>query len=204
MNFEDIEVGMKARDNFGNQYEVIALEDDESYAYRVRVRCTTFSQSVQVDASTKFCAAGDAYWIPTNRKVMLNADNEAVQGILEVLGFDMELQQCITLTVEDNTGEVQKLFVYPAFEYECFQLTADELSFIPEVRPIKVADLRIGMKLVNANGVGYVLVGYDDKYVHLANMVARYPSLTNSEYVPVFTRQQLVDGALLGYTPAED
>lgn len=203
MNFEDIEVGMKVRDNFGNQYEVIALEDDDSYAYRVRVRCTKFSQSVQVDSSTEFCAAGDEYWIPTCRKAMLNAEDKAMQNILEVLGYDTELQQCITLAAEDNTGEIQKVFVYPEFEYQCFQLTADELSFIPEVRPIKVADLHIGMKLVNASGVGYVLVGYDDKYVHLANMVARYPSLTNSEYVPVFTRQQLVDGALLGYVPAE-
>lgn len=203
MNFEDIEVGMKVCDNFGNQYEVIALEDD-SYAYRVRVRCTRFSQPVQVDSSTKFCTAGDEYWIPTCRKAMLNAEDKVIQNILEVLGYDMELQQCIPLTVEDNTGKVQKLFVYPEFEYQCFQLTADELSFIPEPRPLKLADLRIGMKLVNANNVGYVLVGYDDKYVHLANMVARYPSLTDSEYIPVLTRQQLVYGALLGYVPAED
>lgn len=118
---------------------------------------------------------------------MLNAEDKVIQNILGVLGYDMELQQCITLTVEDNTGEVQKLFVYPEFEYQCFQLTADELSFIPEPRPLKLADLRIGMKLVNANNVGYVLVGYDDKYVHLANMVARYPSLTDSEYTCTYS-----------------
>lgn len=204
MQFRNMDVGMRLQDNFGNRYVVVALEDDDSYAYRVRVRCTEFRQSVQVDSSVKFCAVGDSYWIPTCRKAMLNAEDEAVQNMLEVLGYNTELQRCITLTVKDDTGEVQKFFVYPAFEYECFQLTADELSLLPEARPIKVADLRVGMKLVNASNVGYVLVGYDDKYVHLAYMDKLYPNSANSVCVPKLVRQQLVDGALLGYAPAED
>lgn len=204
MNFEDIKVGMQVQDNYGNRYIVVALEGDTSYAYRVRVRCIDFCQSVQVDTAAKFCAVGDEYWIPTCRKAMLNAEDEAVLNILEVLGYDMELQQCITVPMQDYSGNMQNLFVYPEFEYKCFELTCDELSPIHVPRPIKVQDLRVGMKLVNAGNTCYVLVGYDDKYVHLAYMDKLYPSLTNSEYIPKLVRQQVVDGALLGYTPAED
>lgn len=67
---------------------------------------------------------------------------------------------------------------------------------------MRVHDLSIGMKLVDANNDSFVLVGYDDKVVHLAHMIP--VSNLRTEYVPALVRAELQDGKLLGFVPAED
>lgn len=200
MKFEDLIVGMRVRDHIGNTYEVVALAADDSYGYGIKLCCETLVKPVQASYAATFDRVGRSFWIQRSRNVLLNADDPAVQQIIVAYGYTLPLKEYFKLSLTNAFGVVRDFYVYPECRYKAFELTCDDLRLVS--RPLTALDLSIGMRLVDSNNNGFVLVGYDDRVVHLAHMI---PGLTTpDEYVPAIVSVRLKDGLLHDYTPAAD
>lgn len=201
MKFDDLQVDMLVHDHVGNEYKVVGLESDCA-GYPVRLQCTKLVHPVSVDVSVGFKQVGDLLWIHGNREYILNASTFSVQQVLSGLGFKQPTRDSLTIRVSVDDNITHDFYIYPESEYHKIELTCDELVLM--YNTLTVADLHVGMKLTNATNNTYVLVGFDDKYAHLAYMEARIPcrGASVSSMRPV--RQQLVDGKLLGYVPVKD
>lgn len=213
MKFEDIKAGMKVRDHLGNEYTVTEVEVQRD-TLPVQLCCTKLVQPVQVDVDIGFDSVGDTWWVHGNHKYMLNTSDATVQQILRAFGIDHECVRTLTICLNDREEESQDFYVYPKSRLVEFELTCDELSLISQVEPV-VADkavvstdsLKLGMKLVDSAGQGFILIGYDDKWVHMASMLPVHPIGSCDVCdtgVPVIIRVPLDDEALAGFVPAED
>lgn len=203
MKFEDIEVGMKVQDHVGNEYTVSKLAYNYENGYAIRLRCTKHVNAVRADYMATFAQEGDAWWILSSRTKLLRLEDPTVQHLLKVMGYptDIKSHLHINITADDTKYD---FWVYPSIKLETFDLTGDELTPIIEPPTLRVSDLRVGMKLVDSAGEGFVLVGYDDKWVHLAAMLPLHPIGSCDTCYPALIRVPLEDKALAGFTPAED
>lgn len=200
MKFEDLIVGMRVRDHIGNTYEVVALAADDSYGYGIKLCCETLVKPVRASYAATFDHVGRSFWVQRSRNALLNADDPAVRQIIVIHGYTLPLKEDFKLSLTDAFGVTQDFYVYPEHRYKGFELTCDDLRLVS--RPLTTLDLSIGMRLVDSNNNGFVLVGYDDRVVHLAYMISI--SAPSNEYVPAIVSIRLEDGLLQGYTPAED
>lgn len=213
MKFEDLKVGMRVRDHLGNEYEVVYVEEKRD-SFPVQLQCTKLVQAVQVDTNTEFNAVGDTWWVGCNSQYILNVSDEAIQQILRGLGVAYEYISTTTIQMRIPSGDTQDFYVYPESRIVEMMLTCDELNPISQVEPVVAAEtaeavvstdsLKLGMKLVDSAGEGFILVGYDDKWVHMASMLPIHPIGSCDTCVPALIRIPLEDTALAGFVPAED
>lgn len=202
MKFEDLKVGMRVHDHVGNEYRVLELVEHDPDGYTVKLECLIFNRIVGIGYDSNVGFAGKHFWIQNSREQLLSHENPTAQQILQALGYEFPnaaVRGRVCIPMLDSFGVVHEFWVHDKAAFENFELTVNELVLMPE---LSVHDLCIGMKLVDANNDGFVLVGYDDKVVHLAHMIP--VSNLRTEYVPALVRAELQDGKLLGFVPAED
>lgn len=193
---------MRVHDHVGNEYRVLELVEHDPNGYTVKLECLIFNRIVSIGYDSNVGFAGKHFWIQNSREQLLSHENPTAQQILQALGYEFPnaaIRGRVCIPMLDSFGVAHEFWVHDKAAFENFELTVNELVLMPE---LSVHDLSIGMKLVDANNDGFVLVGYDDKVVHLAHMI---PVLTTpDEYVPAIVSVRLKDGLLHGYTPAAD
>lgn len=182
MKYDELEVGMKVQDRFGNEYLVVAVaEANPTDGYVVRLECTEYVQSVQADNIAAFKAVGDTWWIQGERNVLLNAEDPAVGQMLKTMHYSPPYNLPIPLVTVDKEGASYTFYVWHVDKFKGFELTLDELSIIPKVEPaapakaieavVSADNLKLGMRLESISGGVYTVVGYDDQHVFLSALM---------------------------------
>lgn len=203
MKYDELELGMRVKDHFGNEYKVLALEEHDPNGYTVKLQCTNFVKTVGIGYDSAMNFVDKVFWVQNSREQLLSHESPTVQQILKGLGYDLPCAGGkfgrILVHMLDSFGEAHEFWVHDKEAFENFELTVNELVPVPEM---SVHGLRIGMKLVDTNNEGFVLVGYDTEVVHLAHMIP--VSNLQAKYVPALVRAELQGGKLMGFMPVKD
>ena len=69
MKLEDVKIGMKVIDKFGNEYEIVEVTEDEQMP--VKVKCTKFLKPIHVQdfGNVYIDKVGKSYYIFKSKKV---------------------------------------------------------------------------------------------------------------------------------------
>lgn len=173
MKFEDIKEGMYVRDHLGNEYCVVKLAPDARYGYKVCLKCTKHVKSVRADFMSTFKAVNDTWWIQCDRSKLLNADDPAVQQMLQTMCYSSPYNTPVAVTVTIEADVSCTFYMWSEYKYKAFELTATSLCpiAVPEAHVVASTDsLELGMKLQRADGT-YIVIGFDDQYVYMGAVV---------------------------------
>lgn len=61
MKLEDVQVGQRLKDQYGNQFRVLSVEPRDAQC--VELECTHFNRCVNVDGDVYFESTGQAWWV---------------------------------------------------------------------------------------------------------------------------------------------
>lgn len=177
MKYDELEVGMKVRDHWGNEYKVVKLSLSRAVGYNVRLECTKHVQTVHADCATDFRAVGDTWWIQRERGKLLNDEDPSIQAILKAMNYSTLGGLPVDLCTVDKDGVERTFYVWPAAKFKYFELTLNELYPIPKVEAVaptvavaSTDGLKLGMRLQRADGT-YIVLGFDDQHVYLGAVV---------------------------------
>lgn len=177
MKYDELEVGMKVRDHWGNEYKVVKLSLSRAVGYNVRLECTKHVQTVHADSAADFRAVGDTWWIQRDRSKLLNAEDPSIQAILKAMNYSTLGGLPVDLCTVDKDGVERTFYVWPAAKFKYFELTLDELYPIPKVEAVaptvvvaSTDGLKLGMRLESVIGGVYTVIGYNDQWVFLSTL----------------------------------
>lgn len=123
MKLQDIRVGMRVHDQYGNKYEVESVRLDRVF-FPVTLRCLEFAKSVRASRDMQLQYAGQAITIIPSIKTVV--EWEDAQGVL--LHFmDGEPQHPLQFTVQVQ-DEVKVLTYYPFNYVSHFEVTVENLQ----------------------------------------------------------------------------
>lgn len=123
MKLQDIRVGMRVHDQYGNKYEVEAVRLDHVF-FPVTLRCLEFAKAVRASRDMQLQYAGQAITIIPSIKTVV--EWEDAQGVL--LHFmDEAPQYPLQFTVQVQ-GEVKVLTYYPFSYAQHFEVTVENLQ----------------------------------------------------------------------------
>ena len=161
MKLEDVKVGMRLQDPYGNVYKVRSKED----AYRMVVlECLSLHQAVSVEYDYKFKAVGDTLWVHADRQTLLNIDTPDVRRISDVLGIhDLLNPVHIQIQYEDIKADFS---IVPYALLKGCEITLADMK-LPEAANIDAADVKIGLQLQDMQGNTYVVADVGDCFAML-------------------------------------
>ena len=123
MKLQDIRVGMRVHDQYGNKYEVESVRLDHVF-FPVTLRCLEFAKPVRASRDMQLQYKGQAITIISSIKPVV--EWEDIQGIL--LHFMVDEPQHplqFTVQVDDET----KVLIYYPFNYvQHFEVTVENLQ----------------------------------------------------------------------------
>lgn len=95
MKLEDVKVGMRVHDQYGNEYKVlsVALKD----AQCVELECIDFKHHVHVGGGTYFEGTGQAWWIVRDTECI----RQALSVVEEIAAYEADYQKWLVLSEDE-------------------------------------------------------------------------------------------------------
>lgn len=164
MKLKDVKVGQILKDKFGNKYKVMLIKNNDLQS--VFVKCVEFKRAVCVGISY-INECGDETLLLNNRSILLSLESPSGRKIANNL----------KLTI--FSGDFEKIKISKGLDSQSFLLC--NKSFIDKI-DVTLYDLeedvvsdyltedniKLGMKVVDGQGIEYVVEDYVDDSVQLS------------------------------------
>lgn len=162
MKLEELKVGMRLQDPYGNVYKVRSKEDAH---HMVVLECLSLHQAVRVEYDYMFKAVRDTLWVHADRQTLLNIDTPDVRRISDVLGIHDVLNP---VSIQIQYGDIKADFsIVPDALLKGCEVTLADMELLSEAANIDTVDVKIGLQLQDMQGNTYIVVDVGDCFAML-------------------------------------
>lgn len=98
MKLQDIRVGMRVHDQYGNKYVVLAVTPEDAQC--VYLECTHFRHNVHVGGGIHFESTGQAWWVVRDCDCIRQSLNAAEEAAY----FDADYQMWLVVSEDEPFG----------------------------------------------------------------------------------------------------
>lgn len=166
MKFEDVKVGQRLQDPYGNVYLVLDIQSEPKFM--VKLKCITFRYAVKVEYDFTFNNKGHSWWVHADRNRLLDLESPTTQQILQCLGVPKHKFE----TIEGfSVTYIETTKIFRPVASKCIagiEVTIADMKLLPE--PIKEEapteltpdDIKIGAEFQDTRGNKYIVVAKSD------------------------------------------